>query len=177
MGVDDDWTWVLERPCDHCGYQADALERDELGGRIRGVGGAWRETLGRGSAVSRLRDGDDRIWTPLQYGCHVSDVVKLFDERTRQMLKKRKPPTFTDWDQEEEAVKSDYAKQDPAKVAYDLASSAGNYADLLDRVNGDEWQNEGIRSDGERFTVESLARYMLHEVEHHLWDARQQIDG
>ena len=177
MADDGDWTWVLERQCDECRYQADALARDEFGGRIRAVGGAWREMRGRGSAVTRLRDDDDRTWTPLQYGCHVRDVFKLFEERTRQMLKKRKPPTFADWDQEVEAVKSDYANQDPAKVAYDLASYAGKYADLLDRVNGDEWQNEGIRSDGERFTVESLARYMLHEVEHHLWDARQQIDG
>jgi len=177
MGVDGDWTWVLERQCDECGYQADALARDELGGRVRAVGGAWRETLGRGSAVTQLRDNDDRTWTPLQYGCHVRDVFKLFEERTRQMLKKRKPPTFMDWDQETEAVTSDYANQDPAKVAYDLASYAGKYADVLDRVDDDEWQKEGIRSDGPRFTVESLARYMLHDVEHHLWDAREQIDG
>ena len=93
------------------------------------------------------------------------------------MLKKRKPPTFTDWNQDDAAAKGDYANQDPAKVAYDLASYAGKYADLLDRVDDDEWQKEGIRSDGPRFTVESLARYTLHDVEHHLWDAREQMDG
>jgi len=93
------------------------------------------------------------------------------------MLKKRKPPTFKDWNQEVEAVKSDYAGQDPAKVAYDLASNAGKFADLLDRVDDNEWDKEGFRSDGPRFTVESLARYMLHDVEHHLWDAREQLDG
>ena len=167
---------MLERQCDECRYQADVLARNEFGGRIRAVGGAWRETLSRGSVVTRLRHDDDRTWTPLQYGCHVRDVFKLFEERTRQMLKKRKPPTFTDWDQEVEAVKSDYANQAPAKVAYDLASYAGKYADLLDRVDGDDWQREGFRSDGPRFTVESLARYMLHDVEHHLWDVREQMD-
>ena len=177
MGVDGDWTWVLERQCDECGYEADSLKRDELGPRVRAIGGAWRETLGRGAAVHRLRDDDDRTWTPLQYGCHVRDVFELFEERSRQMLKKRKPPTFKDWDQEHEAIKSDYANQEPDKVAYDLALAAGKYADLLDRVHDDEWDKEGIRSDGPRFTVESLARYMLHDVEHHLWDARQQIDG
>lgn len=177
MGVDGDWTWVLERQCDECGYQANELDRSELGPRARAVGGAWRELLGRGPGLTQLRDDDDRTWTPLQYGCHVRDVFKLFEERTRLMLKKRKPPTFKDWDQEAAAVKGDYASQDPAKVAYDLASNAGKYADVLDRVDNDEWGKQGMRSDGAAFTVESLARYMLHDVEHHLWDAREQLQG
>jgi len=177
MGVDGDWTWVLERPCDECEYDAHALSRKELPGRIRAVGGAWRQLLGYGPAVERLSDGDDRTWTPLQYGCHVRDVFKIFEKRARTMLKKRKPPTFKDWDQEEEAIKGDYAGQDPAKVAYDLATNAGKFADLLDRVDGDEWTKEGTRSDGASFTVESLARYMLHDVEHHLWDAQEQLHG
>lgn len=175
MADSGDWTWVLERQCGECGYDAQALKRDQLAARIRSVGGAWRQLLSRGSAVERLRDDDDRTWTPLQYGCHVRDVFEVFEKRTRDMLKKRKPPTFRDWDQEEAADKGKYAEQDPAKVAYDLASKAGKFADLLDRVNGDEWQKQGTRSDGASFTVESLARYMLHDVEHHLWDAEEQL--
>ncbi|MFT4990113.1 MAG: hypothetical protein ACI9BK_002895, partial [Acidimicrobiales bacterium] len=31
MADDGDWTWVLERQCDECRYQADALARDEFG--------------------------------------------------------------------------------------------------------------------------------------------------
>jgi len=177
MAVDGDWTWVLERQCDECGFEASALSRNELGARVRSVGGSWRELLGRGPAVSRLSDGDERTWTPLQYGCHVRDVCDLFEERIRQMLKKRKPQTFKDWDQEEAAIKGNYADQDPAKVAYALASNAGKLADLLDRVDGDDWHKEGARSDGTSFTVESLARYGLHDITHHLWDARQQLDG
>jgi len=177
MGDDKDWTWVLDRPCPEWGYDANALSRDELAGRIRSVGGSWRELLGRGPVVQRLAEADHRTWTPLEYGCHVRDVFDLFEDRTRKMLKKRKPPTFKDWDQEEAADKGDYADQDPAKVAYELASNAGKFADVLDRVSGDEWAKQGQRSDGASFTVESLARYLLHDVEHHLWDARQQIDG
>jgi len=153
----------------------DALHRDALAGRIRAVGGAWRELLGRGPAVERLRDDDDRTWTPLEYGCHVRDVFKLFEKRTSDMLKKRRPPTFKDWDQEAAAVKGDYASQDPARVAYDLASAAGKLADLVDRVRDDEWGKRGMRSDGAEFTVESLTRYVLHDVEHHLWDAQEQM--
>lgn len=177
MGVDGDWTWVLERQCAQCGFDAQALRRDELAARMRVVGGSWRQLLGRGPMVEQLRDGDERTWTPLQYGCHVRDVFELFEDRTRKMLKKRKPPTFKDWNQEEAAIKDDYASQDPAKVAYALATNAGKYADVLDRVDGSEWDKQGSRSDGPVFTVESLARYALHDVEHHLWDARDQLDG
>lgn len=177
MGVNGDWTWVLERQCPQCLSDVNDAHRDQLAARVRVVGGAWRELLNRGKVVQMLRDDDDRTWTPLQYGCHVRDVFDRFEDRARLMLKKRKTQTFSDWDQEQEAIKSDYASQDPAKVAYTLASNAGKYADLLDRVHGEEWAKTGNRSDGATFTVESLTRYMLHDVEHHLWDARDMIDG
>jgi hypothetical protein len=35
---------------------------------------------------------------------------------------------------------------------------------------GDQWERPGRRSDGARFTVESIGRYYLHDIEHHLWD-------
>jgi len=73
-----------------------------------------------------------------------------------------------------EAAKSgDYASQDVGQVAWDLASNAGKVADILDRVNGEEWDKQGLRSDGAEFTVESIVRYMLHDVEHHIYDARE----
>ena len=34
------------------------------------------------------------------------------------------------------------------------------------------WDRRGTRSNGSVFTVESLGRYHLHDVVHHLWDVR-----
>ena len=34
------------------------------------------------------------------------------------------------------------------------------------------WQRRGLRSDGSEFTVETLGRYHLHDVVHHLYDVR-----
>ena len=34
----------------------------------------------------------------------------------------------------------------------------------------DQWQRTGRRSNGSAFTVETLGRYHLHDVVHHLWD-------
>jgi hypothetical protein len=45
--------------------------------------------------------------------------------------------------------------------------------DLHRRWVLDEWQRTGTRSDGVRFTVESFARYLIHDPVHHLDDARK----
>lgn len=177
MRDDKDWTWVLGQPCDECGYQSDAMTRGQLAARVRLGGGAWREMLGRGSHVAHAPHGESRDWSILEYGCHVRDVFELFEDRIRTMLKKRKPPTFKDWSQDDAAADGDYGSADPAKVAYALASNAGKVADVLDRLDDDDWDKRGFRSDGAEFTIESIVRYLLHDVEHHLWDAHQILDG
>ena len=167
---------MLERKCPDCSADVLTLPRDGLGPRFRAVGGSWRLLLGRGAIVAREPTDGVRTWSALEYGCHVRDVFEVFEERIRTTLKKRKPPTFRDWDHDQAAIDGDYANADPDQVAYALASRAGKVADLLDRVSGDEWDKRSTRSDGFGFTVETLARYMLHDVEHHLWDARALLD-
>jgi hypothetical protein len=39
-------------------------------------------------------------------------------------------------------------------------------------VGGTDWSRTGARSDGARFTVDSFARYMIHDPVHHLHDVR-----
>lgn len=102
-------------------------------------------------------------------------MCELLEDRLSLILKKRKPPTFKDWNQEKAADK--WGELEANKVAYTLATRAGKAADLVDKVRDDEWTKTGTRSDGVEFTAESLVRYMLHDIEHHLWDAHQILDG
>jgi hypothetical protein len=44
---------------------------------------------------------------------------------------------------------------------------------LFAGVTGDDWERTGRRSDGAAFTVDSIGRYYLHDIEHHLWDVRR----
>lgn len=167
-----DWTWVLERPCDDCGYDTATIDRDQLGALVRTNGATWRRLLGRGDLVSQRPPADDGqvVWSALEYGAHVRDVYRVFLDRLTEMLTED-DPTFVDWDQNEAAIVGDYADEDPGRVAYDLALTAGKVADTLDRVSADGWDRPGERSDGRRFTVESLARYLLHDANHHAADA------
>lgn len=174
-----DWTWVLERPCPECGYRAEAVDRDQIGALMRANAAGFRSALNRGDLINQrppVPPGQPPRWSAIEYAGHVADVYKLADERLTRMLKK-KNPTFADWDQDHAAAEADYAAADPGKVSYGLAATAGKVADVVDRVRGDQWSRTGTRSDGASFTVESFARYILHDVTHHLWDVERGYDA
>ena len=62
-------------------------------------------------------------WSPLEYACHVRDVLRLYDQRLELMLS-QDDPLFPNWDQDETAVADRYAEQDPAEVAAALRQAA-----------------------------------------------------
>jgi len=112
-------------------------------------------------------------WAPVEYGCHVRDVFRLYDQRLELMLS-RDDPLFPNWDQDETAVADRYDQQDPAEVAAALRQAAFAIAGRFETVTGDQWQRTGTRSDGARFTVETFARYLVHDPVHHLYDVTGQ---
>jgi hypothetical protein len=109
------------------------------------------------------------VWSPLEYGCHVRDVHRLFGERAASMIDQDEP-RFANWDQDETAVRDRYWEQDPRTVSGELAAAAEVTAAVFDRVPDDGWGRRGFRSNGSEFTVASIGRYYLHDVLHHLHD-------
>ena len=55
-------------------------------------------------------------------------------------------------------------------VADELSRAAEQIARRFDAVPATAWDRTGVRSDGSAFTVESLARYFIHDPVHHLHD-------
>lgn len=162
-----DWTWVLERPCPECGFDAGAMAPRAVAGRLRDNAAAWRDVLADGADV-RVRPRPE-TWSALEYACHVRDVCRLYAYRLDLMMT-RDDPAFPNWDQDETAVAERYGEQDPATVSAELVAAAGVLADAFDAVGDGEWQRTGARSDGAHFTVDTFARYFLHDVVHHLHD-------
>ncbi|WP_182526594.1 methyltransferase domain-containing protein [Nocardioides dongkuii] len=163
-----DWTWVLERPCPACGYDAGTLDRTTLGARLRRDAAGWPALLAAPDAAVRPAPG---VWSVLEYGCHVRDVHGVFGERVALMLA-QDDPVFGSWDQDEAALDGRYQLQHPATVARELMTAADTVAAAYDAVPGDAWGRRGRRSDGSVFTVETLGRYHLHDVVHHAHDVR-----
>ena len=162
-----DWTWVLERPCPQCGLDTHSFPREAIAAMIRANAAAWRGVLS-GAGDVRQRPSPAK-WSALEYGCHVRDVLRLYDQRLLLMLT-LDAPDFPDWDQDATAVADRYGEQDPAVVAAELAEAAEAIAQRFATVSGAQWQRTGIRSDGAHFTVESFARYFIHDPVHHLCD-------
>jgi hypothetical protein len=162
-----DWTWVLQRPCPECGLDTQNFPRDDIGAMIRANAAAWHPLLtGPGDPCLRPSPGK---WSALEYGCHVRDVLRLYEQRLTLMLT-QDGPQFPNWDQDATAVADRYGDQDPVTVARELATAADVIAAHFDDLNPGQWQRTGSRSDGARFTVESFARYFIHDPVHHLYD-------
>ncbi len=167
-----DWTWVLERPCPDCGFDASTYPAVDVAPLIRVNAQAWSRLLtpaGRSDAARlRRRPRPDR-WAPLEYACHVRDVFVLYRERLRLMLEEE-DPLYPNWDQDVTAAQERYVDQDIGVVSAQLRKAALSLAADFDSVDGDEWQRPGRRGDGASFTVDSFSRYMVHDPVHHLFD-------
>src|SRR3954465_10962590 len=92
---DKDWTWVLERPCPECGFDAATADPTDVARRIRDTAGVYVAALVEDDA--RRRPSPD-TWSPAEYACHVRDVHRVFADRLRLMIEED-DPQFENWDQ------------------------------------------------------------------------------
>lgn len=162
------WTWVLDEVCPECGFDARRVELAAVGALVRANAVRWPAMLA--DPRVRERPTDDQ-WSALEYACHVRDVFVLFDERLRRMLTED-GPQFENWDQDVTAVEQRYDLQDPDVVSVELVTAGEACAVRWDTVGDADWSRTGDRSDGSSFTVDTFARYFLHDPVHHLADVR-----
>jgi hypothetical protein len=168
-----DWTWTLQRPCPECGFDARQVTPAEIAGQTLTLAAPWATVLRRSDVRDRPAP---RVWSPLEYGCHVRDVCRVFEGRVRLMLAKD-APEFENWDQDAAAVADRYHQQDPAVVSAELSAASAVTAAVFAGVGVDQWQRTGLRGNGSQFTVHSLGQYFLHDLTHHLVDVRAQRAG
>ena len=160
------WTWVLEKPCDECGYDARDYPDPAIGPGILHFAQPWTLVLARPTARDRPNDS---TWSPLEYGAHVRDVFRIFGTRLNLMLTED-DPQFANWDQDATAIAEAYNQQNPGVVADQLQDAAAALAETYAGLEDPQWQRRGHRSDGASFSVSSIGRYMLHDIVHHVWD-------
>ncbi len=163
-----DWTWVLEKPCPECGFETASLPREQIADVVRDSAASWRAVLARPEARTRPDEG---TWSPLEYGCHVRDVLRLYDERLHLMLD-QDDPLYPNWDQDATALEDRYDQQDPSVVADEVVAAGEQVAAAFDRLDPSQWARRGRRSDGASFDVEGFARYFAHDLVHHRHDVR-----
>ncbi len=163
---DKDWTFVLDTPCAECGYLGSAVPLDELPDRIRAATAPWPAILSRPDVAVRPAE---TVWSALEYGCHVRDVLRIFTHRL-ELMRAQDNPLFENWDQDATALEQRYWEQDPAVVSGELMMAAAENVVGWSSVRAEEWDRPGRRSNGSVFTVATLGQYFLHDLVHHLHD-------
>jgi DinB superfamily len=161
-----DWTWVISRPCPECGFDGAAEHHTAVADRIRADAADWVRRLSGPDVHTRPRP---TVWSTLEYGCHIRDVHRIFNDRVRLMITEDEP-RFANWDQDATAIEDDYGSQDPSVVASELVEAADAVADTYMNVPADGWSRRGLRSNGSEFTIASIAIYHLHDIVHHAHD-------
>jgi hypothetical protein len=169
---DKDWTWVLDRRCPECGFDASTCTAASVPDLLRANASSWRELLREG--VVRCGRPGPSTWSSLEYACHVRDVYARYTQRIERMLAED-DPLYPNWDQDASAAEERYEEQDPVVVVDDLGAGAEALAQRLEALPATAWERRGRRSDGASFTIDSLARYMIHDPIHHLWDVTSSL--
>src|SRR5215470_16808227 len=100
--------------CDECGFDYDLAEAPTAGPAITNGVAELADVLGNGAADLRTRRTPG-TWSPLEYGCHVRDV--LIVQRERVLAARRvECPTFDPMGRDERVDHDGYAEQDPEHV-------------------------------------------------------------
>jgi hypothetical protein len=166
--------WVTDR-CADCGFVYDlghsgTVERD-IQDLVDQVVALLR--AGEVDLRSRRRPG---VWSPLEYGCHLRDILLVQRERVlaaRRVDRPDCPPSGRD----ERVVHDGYAEQEPEDVARQLADAAQLFSNVLARLAPDDWDRMLIYHYPEtrERSLRWVAIHTLHEAQHHLLDIRRQI--
>lgn len=162
--------------CEECGYvyDLDAAVRSsyDIGVGVAELVELMTTTERQNLALQTRPD----LWSPLEYACHVRDV--LLTQRERMLLARRVDvPEAVPMGRDERVLHDGYAEQDPAEVAEELTVAARLLVNTLDRLDLSDWERRILYSwpEPRERTLRWVAAHTLHEVRHHLLDVRRQM--
>ncbi len=161
---------VLTDACHTCGFSYD-MGRAEIIGWMRSDAAEF---------LVRFREIDDDdvrqrlapdVWSPLEYACHVRDVLRVQRERVLQ-AQREDEPAFTPMRRDERVVEERYNEQDPDAVAAELRVAADALIATLDELDDAGWMRRGVYNypEPQLRTVEWIAIHTVHELLHHRFD-------
>ncbi|MGH9243263.1 MAG: DinB family protein [Acidimicrobiales bacterium] len=161
--------------CEECGYEYNLSQATSAGGAIAAGAGELAALLTDDTSDVRIRR-EARTWSPLEYGCHLRDVLLV--QRERVLLARRIwRPSLEPMGRDERVDHDGYAEQHPTDVARQLTDAAHLFANVISRLGAEDWRRTvtyNYPEPAER-SLRWVAAHTLHEVRHHLLDVRRQL--
>ncbi|WP_157784315.1 FtsK/SpoIIIE domain-containing protein [Actinoplanes sp. SE50] len=155
--------------CAECGFTHATVAPAALPGRLRAAGSLFAAALLQAGDL-RLRPAP-AVWSPLEYTCHVRDVLRVQRERLALALAEDEP-VFAPMGRDERATLDAYNTQDPHTVLSELDQAAAALADAFAALAPEELRRSATYSWPEPATRSMLwvGRHTVHEIVHHLLD-------
>jgi len=160
--------------CGECSFAYDLEGAESAGAEILAGCGEFAEVLTAVGADARARRRPD-VWSPLEYACHVRDVLLVQRERVLRARQVDRP-SFDPMGRDERVAHDGYADQDPAAVARQLGDAALLFANVLHRIPSPDLERTVMYRYPAPFerSLRWVAVHTVHEVQHHLLDVRRQ---
>lgn len=161
--------------CPECGFDYDAAPTADVPELIIAGAGPFADLL-RGPDGDLRKRRSPTLWSSLEYGCHLRDVLLVQRERVLAARRSERP-SIEPMGRDERVTHDGYAEQDPVAVADELVMSARLLANVLTRLRSQDWGRTVMYNYPQKAerTLGWVAAHSLHEVNHHLLDARRQL--
>lgn len=158
--------------CEACGFRYEQLPIHDIPRTLRTYPGRYERALRRAvdGGWARRRPAPT-VWSPLEYACHVRDVLVVQRERLHLALRED-TPTFAPMGREQRVVDDRYNEQDVEVVLDELAIAVEALAVDLEGLDPSAWVRTGVYNHPEptERSMAWVARHTVHELIHHLGD-------
>ncbi len=167
--------------CAACQFDYGQMEGQDFATSAGPLAAAYVDLLESTSGtILRARPSLD-VWSPLEYACHVRDLLLV--QRERVLAARRQGRPVAEPMGRDERVEHDgYNHQSPSDVARQLSDATLLLSNAFGRLSPADWDRTVIYpyaypdpNPGER-SLRWMATHTLHELSHHLIDIRRQLD-
>ena len=165
----------MER-CDECDFEYDLDGALGAGSAILRDVAELVSILEADSECLRTRR-EPETWSPLEYCCHVRDVLLVQRERVlaAQFMDR---PSFNPMGRDERAELDGYAEQSTSDVVRQLCDAGLLFSNVLSRLDSSDWDLSVVYNypDRSERSLRWVAVHTVHDVHHHVLDVRHQLD-
>jgi hypothetical protein len=168
-----EWKQIQFAPCPQCGQDPAHFAREEFSAVAIDTAGSW--------AVFLVHTDDDwlraspapEVWSPIQYGLHVRDMLRVFGDRVVRAVDEDNPEVS--WFDPGPEGRRQYNLIEAHIVASAIGEQAERLSEILSGLTDGDWDRTVMRDGVDRFTVTGLACFAVHEAHHHLLDATGEL--
>jgi hypothetical protein len=168
------WSRIQEESCPQCGLNPAGMDPYSLAERVVELAGMWHVFLVEADDAYLRHNPEPGVFSPMQYGAHVSGTLRVAGDRLQLGLELDAPtvPMFNPGEDEW----ASYNELDAEELAGELEANARRVADILHGMDESGCSRTVVNDRGQygvvTFTLVGIGRNAVHESHHHLLDAK-----